>query len=96
MKASGWSVLGAVAAKAMSPYREAKSWEELGARIPHIKAGRGRTEERVAAIERIKTFRADHREAKRRWCAGERDVVFPAGTYWMRVHHGVAVDPWPD
>jgi hypothetical protein len=39
-------------------------------------------------------FRADHREAKVRWIAGERDVVFPAGTYWMRVHHAARVAPF--
>jgi len=39
VEAEGWSVMGAVAARACSPYREAKSWEEFGARIPHIKAG---------------------------------------------------------
>jgi len=94
-KAQGWSVMGAVAARAVSPYREAKSWEAFGARTPHIKAGRGETEARLGAIERLQEFRAEHREAKRRWCAGERDVVFPAGTYWMRVHHGVQVALFP-
>lgn len=95
VKAQGWSVMGAVNARNVSPYREAKSWEAFGARIPHIKAGRGETEARLGAIERLQEFRAEHREAKRRWCAGEREVVFPAGTYWMRVHHGVQVAPFP-
>ena len=32
-----------------------------------------------------------HRAAKERWIAGDRDVVFPAGTHRMRVHHGARV-----
>jgi hypothetical protein len=72
----------------MSPYRCAKSYEERRSLSPTIAAGRGQTEARVAAIERLRRFRDDYAEAKARWCAGDRDVVFPAGTYWMVVHHG--------
>ena len=42
---------------------------------------------RIETIRRLKAFRAVHREAKARRIAGDRAVVFPAGTYWMRVHH---------
>jgi putative transposase len=94
VKAEGWKVLGAVAAKNVSPYRCAKSWREIGKLTPHIAAGRGQKEARLAAIAELLEFRALYRDAKRRWCAGERDVVFPAGTYWMRVHHGVRVAPF--
>ncbi len=94
VKREGWKVLGPVAARNVSPYRCAKSWRELGKLSPQIAAGRGQTEARIAAILELQAFRAAYREAKRRWCAGERDVVFPAGTYWMRVHHGVRVEPF--
>ena len=94
VKEMGWSVGGRIAAQNVSPYRCAKSWRELGKLTPHIAAGRGQTEARIAAIAELLQFRADHRAAKARWIAGERDVVFPAGTYWMRVHHRAAVAPF--
>ncbi len=94
VKEMGWSVGGRVAAQNVSPYRCATSWRELGKLTPHIAAGRGQTEARLAAIAELLQFRADHRAAKARWMAGERAVVFPAGTYWMRVHHGAAVEPF--
>ena len=40
-----------------------------------------------------KAFRAAHGSAVRAWKAGERCVVFPFGTWWMRVHHGADVMP---
>jgi REP element-mobilizing transposase RayT len=94
VKLNGWSVMGRVACMNVSPYRCAKSWEELGKLVPHIAAGRGQKEARLAAIARLVEFRQKHREAKARWVAGDRSVVFPAGTYWMRVHHGAAVAPF--
>ena len=48
----------------------------------YIAAGRGQKETRLAAIAEQQAFRAAHREAKRRWMDGDREVVFPAGTYW--------------
>jgi putative transposase len=94
VKREGWNVLGAVGAKNVSPYRCAKSWRDLGKLNPHIAAGRGQVEARKAAIAELRAFRAAHREAKKRWCDGDRDVVFPAGTLWMRVHHGARVAPF--
>jgi hypothetical protein len=94
VKAKGWSVMGKVAAQNVSPYRRAKSWEELGKLVPHVAAGRGQADARAAAIARLRAFRAGYREAMREWVVGARDVVFPAGTYWMRVHHGAAVAPF--
>ncbi|HEY8427545.1 MAG TPA: hypothetical protein VIL20_04190 [Sandaracinaceae bacterium] len=63
--------------------------------VPHLAAGRGHTAERIAAIEELREFRAAHALAKARWIAGDRDVVFPAGTFWMRVHHRARVAPFP-
>ena len=92
IKAKGWGVLGKVKARNVSPYKCATGFEELGKLRPHIAAGRGQVEARIAAIARLVDFRRRYREAKQRWCAGDRTVVFPLGTYWMRVHHGVAVE----
>ncbi|MGE0791871.1 MAG: transposase [Sandaracinaceae bacterium] len=90
-KANGWKVLGAVAVRARSPYSRATSWEAFGELRPHVAAGRGQTEARCEAIALLKAFRAAYRAALAKWCAGEREVVFPAGTYKMRRLHGVHV-----
>ncbi|MFH2007045.1 MAG: transposase [bacterium] len=44
---------------------------------------------RIAAIERLKAFQNDYREAFRKWKAGNRRVVFPYGTYQLRVQAAV-------
>jgi hypothetical protein len=36
-------------------------------------------------------FFGEYRESLKAWRAGDRDVVFPAGTYQMRVLHGAKV-----
>jgi hypothetical protein len=46
---------------------------------------------RLEALQRCKQFATDYREAWRRWCAGVRDIVFPAGTYLMARRFDVAV-----
>ena len=43
-----------------------------------------------------KEFIREHEESLTRWNAGERDVVFPAGTVRMRLRHKVATEPIPD
>lgn len=42
-----------------------------------------------AALERRRAFLAEYRDAYRRWRAGDREVEFPPGTYWLRVYAGV-------
>ncbi len=54
VRKNGWKVLGRVGAKNVSPYRCAKSWRELGKLVPHIAAGRGQKEARLAAIAELK------------------------------------------
>ena len=39
--------------------------------------------------EEDKVFLREYAEALKKFAAGIRDVIFPAGTYWMRVHFGV-------
>jgi putative transposase len=48
---------------------------------------------RIEALVRGKQFVPDYRDARRRWNAGARDVLFPHGTYLMVRRHGVAVAP---
>lgn len=94
VKAKHHRVLGPLAARHVSPYRRAKTWETFGERHPHFATGPGRVAERIAAAVELKTYRQEYRAAWHRYRAGERDVVFPYGTYLMRVRHGVRVaDP---
>ena len=50
---------------------------------------------RIEAIQRDQQFIAEHAEARRRWLAGNRDVIWPHGTYQMRVRHNVICHPPP-
>jgi hypothetical protein len=47
------------------------------------------TATRIAALFELKAFRKAHREALEKFRKGARDTVFPAGTYLMRVLHGI-------
>jgi REP element-mobilizing transposase RayT len=44
---------------------------------------------RIEAIQRHKEFLFTYRQAFRLWKEGNREVVFPAGTYALRIHAGV-------
>jgi len=48
---------------------------------------------RMEAIQRHKEFLLEYREAFKRWKGGDREVVFPAGTYALRIHAGVRCRP---
>jgi putative transposase len=45
-----------------------------------------RTGARIAAIRCVREFQRAYRDARLRWRDGERDVLFPAGTYALRVY----------
>ena len=51
--------------------------------------------ERIAALQRNKEWQIEYRLARERWKAGE-DVLFPYGTYWLRLHADVRVKPPPE
>ena len=44
---------------------------------------------RLAALRRLSDFVSAYRAALERWRAGVRDILFPAGTYHLRVAHAV-------
>jgi putative transposase len=48
---------------------------------------------RIRALARLNVFVRAYREARAAFCAGVRDVVFPAGTYLLRIEHGVRCAP---
>jgi hypothetical protein len=50
---------------------------------------------RIEAIQRLVGFLNEYAECWRRWKAGTRDVVFPFGTYAMRVVHRSTESPAP-
>lgn len=41
---------------------------------------------RTAALQRLRDFVTAYRTAFLKWKKGVRNVLFPAGTYWLRVH----------
>jgi len=44
---------------------------------------------RIEALLRLEAFAEQYHQARARWRSGARDVVFPAGTYLLRMMHGV-------
>ena len=48
---------------------------------------------RIEALQRIKAFYDAYYQAYKAWREGDRDVVFPAGTYALRIREGVACAP---
>jgi len=49
--------------------------------------------QRIDALRRLIDFRRAYREALNAWRTGLRDVVFPAGTYALRIYAGVSCAP---
>ena len=48
---------------------------------------------RIEALFRLKAFADQYRDAWQRNRAGQRDAVFPAHTYWLRVYASVTCAP---
>jgi putative transposase len=85
---SGRRFLGVKAILAQDPFASPDTVEPR--RRPSPRIGAKDPAVRVAALLRLKQFVAEYRGLYRRWRNGERDVVFPAGTYALRVYAGVA------
>jgi REP element-mobilizing transposase RayT len=86
--ASGVEVLGVRRVMKQRPTGRPASGEPRRGLNPRI-ACRDKWK-RIEAIGHLLSFLEGHREALLRYCMGERDVVFPHGTYLMRVRFGVA------
>lgn len=84
----GQGFLGRRKVLAQSPFTRPKSFERRRGLNPRI-ASRDKWK-RVEVLQRLKRFLAEYREAWERFAEGERSVIFPFGTYAMRVHLGVA------
>jgi putative transposase len=86
----GRSFLGAKQAMAVSPHDRATSFEPRRRCNPTFAVGRDQDDMRPRAADMVKAFRGAYREALEYWRKGVRDVVFPAGTWWMRVFHSAS------
>jgi len=87
---NGWKFLGARRAEKVSPYERATSFEPIRGRNPTFAVG-GVAGAYAAAVRALRAFRAAYAVALERWRAGVRDVVFPAGTWWMARAHSAVV-----
>jgi len=50
---------------------------------------------RIEALLRNRAFRDSYATARASVAAGIRDVIFPAGTYWLRRFTRAICEPWP-
>jgi len=85
------NVLGAKEAATISPETRSKTPEPLRKRNPTFAVGHGHRDIAVMAARAVTAIRAAYRGALKKWCAGDRGVEFPEGTWWMRVFHAVNV-----
>ncbi len=84
-------ILGAKRAATTSPETRSKTVEATRKRNPTFATGRGHSDIAAAAGRAVTAIRSAYRAALARWCMGDRDVAFPAGTWWMRVFHSVNI-----
>jgi REP element-mobilizing transposase RayT len=89
MREAGWNFLGRAAVLATSFVGRAKSFEKTRQLVPQIGAIRPDLRRTLLAAQRA--FRQAYHDALDRWRDGLRSVVFPLGTWWMKVFHGAAV-----
>jgi hypothetical protein len=89
MRANGMTFLGAVAVKNASFLQRAKSYEDRRQIVPKIAAIN--REVRVVMLRTYRAFHGLYRAALDAWRTGDREVVFPHGTWWMADFHGAAV-----
>jgi hypothetical protein len=85
--AAGRRFLGAVRVLAQNPFSRPVAGERRFAMTPRV-AARDKWK-RIEGISRLKSFLREYREAWRARRAGQAHVLFPAGTYLLRILHGV-------
>jgi putative transposase len=91
MKRRGRTFLGAARALAQFPFSRPRPGEPRRQLSPRV-AGRDKWK-RIEALLRLAEFTKEYREAFVRWTTGSRDVLFPYGTWLMRVRHAVSCAP---
>jgi REP element-mobilizing transposase RayT len=85
---SGRGFIGVAKVLAQHPFARPAGGEPRRKLNPHV-AARDKWK-RVEAVSRLAAFLDRYRAALAEWRAGHLGVVFPAGTYLMRVAHGVS------
>jgi hypothetical protein len=89
LKNKGRTFVGAAGILEGSFTRKATSYEPKRGATPTVAAKSPAARKALLAIQ--KAFRFAYRLALDAWRAGHRLVAFPAGTWWMRVHHHASV-----
>jgi len=82
----GWRFLGVRRILAQSPFSRPSTAEPRRGLNPRI-ASRNKLQ-RINALQRLKEFLNSYRVALKRFADGDRDAVFPFGTYGMRIRFG--------
>lgn len=90
---AGRSFLGVSRVTSQDPFGRPTAVEPRGGLKPRL-AAKDRWK-RLEAIGRLKQFLVAYRAAWKAFVRGVRDVVFPEGTYWMRVTFGAVCDGSP-
>jgi REP element-mobilizing transposase RayT len=90
MKAKGREFLGAAAVMAASFVKRAMSYENRREPLPKVAATEPLAKALMLKVRKV--FLAKYREALRLWCKGQRDVMFPEGTWWLVRFHGAPVE----
>jgi REP element-mobilizing transposase RayT len=85
LRAAGRTFLGAGAVLAQKPLARPRGQEPLGGLNPRVASKDKKT--RTRALADLVEFLAAYRAAFATWRTGVRDVLFPHGTYLMRVLH---------
>lgn len=91
MSALGQSFLGVRGIMAQNPYGYPGTREKRFNINPKVAAKNKWL--RMEAIARNKAFLLQYKQALKRWRDGDRDVRFPYGTYALRIHSAVKVEP---
>lgn len=91
LAAAGRGFLGRDGVLALDTSTVATTAEPLAGRNPRLAARD--SEKRGTIVARLRAFHRAYRVALATWRSGVRDVVFPLGTYAMRILHGVVCTP---
>jgi REP element-mobilizing transposase RayT len=91
LRKAGRRFLGRAVLLAQSFIQRARSYEQRFGVVPTFAAKARSVREELGRVERY--FRARYRRALEQWRVGQRQVLFPAGTWGMVVLHGAATAP---
>jgi REP element-mobilizing transposase RayT len=91
MRSACRAFLGRAGVLAQSFVKRAKTFEPKRVLVPTVAAKSPLARSAMLAAQRA--FRGAYRAALSEWRSGMRAIVFPFGTWWMRVHHATHCAP---